>query len=411
MIEDISYKNYNKKEDIHGTVLYPAVMVAPVQKDILKFLTTYNNVRNIFDPFHGSGTALYEGFEISKDIELIGCDINPLANLIAKTKLRGVSLNIDNDIKLIKNHLLNRRVYKSYKFPNSDKWFREDIAKDLTRIRKVIRTIKDEQNRRFFWCMMSDIVRKYSNTRSSTYKLHTKAKEQIEKMNNRVIKDYVYSIENNVQYFKRGTTNYKLFKCDTLSKIKEFDDNSFDISITSPPYGDNGTTVPYGQFSMLSLYWIDKKDLETDGWEFDNYSKIDSYSMGGCLGRTEFNDFELSLMKPYLEKISQVKTKKVKRFFGDYFVFMQELCRVTNQFIVMTLGNRTVDRINIELTDISMQYLEHFGFERIQVAQREILNKRTPKRTSKVNDEPVSSMNQEFVIIYKKKNSPIQEVI
>lgn len=403
MLQDISYKNYNKKDDIHGTVLYPATMIAPVQKDILEFLISKNPVRNIFDPFHGSGTALYEGFYISRDIQLIGCDINPLANLITKVKLEGVSTNIDNDIKHIKDYILNKRVYKSYKFPNSEKWFREDIAKDLTKIRKAIITIEDKQNRRFFWCMMCNVIRRYSNTRSSTYKLHIKPKEQINRMTNQVIVDYIYSIENNVEQFRCGTTNFALFKCDTLNKIKEFDDNSFDISITSPPYGDNGTTVPYGQFSMLSLYWIDKRDLELSGWEFDNYSKIDSCSMGGYKGIREFDDFELSLINPYVEKISEAKRKKVKRFFVDYFEFMQELCRVTNQFIVMTLGNRTVDRINIDLTDISMKCLENFGFKKVQIAQREILNKRTPKKTSKVNNEPVSSMNQEYVIIYKNK--------
>lgn len=405
MLEDISYKNYKNKDDIHGTVLYPAMMIAPVQKDILEFLIANNQVRNIFDPFHGAGTALYEGFNISNDIRLIGCDINPLANLIATVKLEGVSKNIDNDIKYIKEYLLNKRVYKSYKFPNSEKWFREDIAKELTKIRKAIIAVKEKQNRKFFWCMLCNVIRKYSNTRSSTYKLHMKTQEQINRMLNGVVEDYIYSIENNVEQFRCGTTNYELFKCDTLDKIKKFDSNSFDISITSPPYGDNGTTVPYGEFSMLSLHWIDKRDLEINGWELDNYSRIDSCSMGGCLGRTELSDFELSLLKPYIDKISQAKIRKVKRFFGDYFMFMQELCRVTNQFIVMTLGNRTVDRININLTEISMKYLENFGFDKIQLAQREILNKRTPKITSMVNNEPVSSMNQEFVIIYKKRNS------
>ena len=55
------------------------------------------------------------------------------------------------------------------------------------------------------------------------------------------------------------------------------------ISITSPPYGDNATTVTYGQFSSLSLRWIDPKDLCLEGWELDNYSIIDSKSMGGTV--------------------------------------------------------------------------------------------------------------------------------
>ena len=40
-------------------------------------------------------------------------------------------------------------------------------------------------------------------------------------------------------------------------------------------------SVTYGQFSILILYWINQFDLELDGWEFDNFSKIDRESLGG----------------------------------------------------------------------------------------------------------------------------------
>src|SRR5208283_3432339 len=34
-----------------------------------------------------------------------------------------------------------------------------------------------------------------------------------------------------------------------------------DLLVTSPPYGDNRTTVPYGQHSYLPLQWIDLSDI------------------------------------------------------------------------------------------------------------------------------------------------------
>jgi tRNA G10 N-methylase Trm11 len=33
-------------------------------------------------------------------------------------------------------------------------------------------------------------------------------------------------------------------------------ENSFDVVLTSPPYGDSKTTVAYGQFSTLSNEWL-----------------------------------------------------------------------------------------------------------------------------------------------------------
>ena len=57
-------------------------MVAPVQKDVLKDLYKKDTIHSILDPFHGSGTALYESHRIFPYARIYGCDINPLANLI-----------------------------------------------------------------------------------------------------------------------------------------------------------------------------------------------------------------------------------------------------------------------------------------------------------------------------------------
>jgi len=87
---DISYEDYKKNLDIHGTVLYPAVMVAPVQKEILTWLMNGRKNLRIFDPFHGSGTALYEALDIDSSVTILGYDINPLASLITLVKLQGI---------------------------------------------------------------------------------------------------------------------------------------------------------------------------------------------------------------------------------------------------------------------------------------------------------------------------------
>lgn len=402
MLEDISYRNYKKKSDIHGTVLYPATMIAPVQNDILCYLIENDKINNIFDPFHGTGTALYEGMEISNKIELYGCDINPLANLITKVKLSGVSYEINQNIEKLKKMIANRELHQLHNFNNIEKWFRKDIIFDLTRIRNAIMQIENKQDRLYFWYMFCDVIRKYSNTQSSTYKLFIKPKEKIENMQNNVISDYLTKISQNIFKFNKKTNKFQLFKMDILKKINDFDNYSFDISITSPPYGDNATTVTYGQFSMLSLYWIDKDDLELEGWELDNYSAIDTRSLGGCWKNKIESTFEKSLIIPFLELVNEDKKNKVEAFFADYFTFLKQICRVTNKYIVMTLGNRTVSGVNINLTQITMLYLENNKFTNVKIAQREILNKRTPHKTSRVNNMPIDSICKEYVIIYKR---------
>lgn len=108
------------------------------------------------------------------------------------------------------------------------------------------------------------------------------------------------------------------------------------------------------------------------------------------------------LIKPYIDKISYKKQEKVICFFSDYFVWLDGLCKVTNKFIVLTLGNRTVDRVKIDLTDITQKYIESKGFKNIEFAEREIPIKRTPKITSMVDLKPVNSMTKEYIIVHKR---------
>ncbi len=199
----------------------------------------------------------------------MGCDINPLAYLITEVKLKGIDMVcIEQNIDQLQEMIATTNA-DEYTFFNIDKWFREDIANDLRIIRQSIMSIDNEKNRKYFWCMLSDIIRRYSNSRSSTYKLHIKQQDRIDYMENTVKDSFLKSVNENQYFFNHHSGNIELYKQDSLLKLHEFVDKQFDISITSPPYGDNATTVTYGQFSSLALKWIHSKDLCLEGWEFN----------------------------------------------------------------------------------------------------------------------------------------------
>lgn len=402
MNNSLEFRDYTKKNDIHGTILYPAVMIAPVQKAILSDILITESITSLFDPFHGSGTSLYEAMEISPSLHLVGCDINPLAHLITKVKLDGVDRNIEADLNNLEQYIREPAYVQDFDFPNSDKWFRTDIFESIKLLRTAIINTQSHRNRLYFWYCLCDVIRKFSNTRSSTYKLHLKDDKAITRMDNRVVDSFLSASRRNITKFHKHTKNFILYKNDVLNQIKKFEDMAFDLSITSPPYGDNATTVTYGQFSMLSLFIIDKCDLELEGWELDNYSKIDNQSLGGINSGVVLDQYKGSLVNPYLQQISTSKRKKVIRFFFDYFIFLEELCRVSKKYIVLTLGNRTVDRVQIDLTGITIKFLNDNGFKNIREEQRAIPKKRIPAFTSSVNSRPVSSMNCEHIIVHKR---------
>lgn len=391
---------------IHKISSYPATMVPDMQNELIRIIKGEDkSVQNILDPFHGSGVTLVEGMK--NDLTPIGIDINPLANLITLVKLQGVS---KNQIKFSNNRIINLLYKESFEFEmhdfyNINKWYREDFIETLSKIRAAIQKERYKNIRQYYWVCLINILKKYSNTRSSTFKLHVKTQEDIDSMSNDIIEDFIKNIEKSyvflpsfVQYNKKS-----LYIGKAEEILSEFADGTVDLICTSPPYGDNSTTVTYGQYSMLPLYWIDKSDLgKFDKQLIANYSSIDSNSLGG--NQRVRSNFESSVLNDFLSRIDDKKQNKVKNFVLDYLNVMTELVRVlkVGKYIVLTLGDRRVDNQVVPLSTITTKYLESNGFILEKAITRNIPKKRMPRKVSKVGGNSVESMNQEHVLILKK---------
>lgn len=399
------YLEYRKSSDIHGTALYPAVMVAPMQRELLQAILPDDEDVTICDPFSGSGTALYEAAAIRPGSTIIGSDINPLAVLITRVKLEGIDEDlIENDIANLKHNLINMHcAVKSYDFYNVDKWFKIDIKQSLSRISQSVELVENDRNRRFFWYMMIDIVRKYCNSRSSTYKLHLRPPEQINRISDHVINDYLKKISEEWKLFKSvHHESCKFNQGDSVEFLKECEPNSIDICITSPPYGDNATTVPYGQYSTLAMSWINSTDLNLDGWELQHYSSIDSRSLGGnasFLPLDEEEELGDDVISNAIGMICERKRRKVVRFMHGYKAFLDEMSNVTSKKAILTLGNRMVDGVRIDLAGYTERYLSSQGYQVEIKMNRPIVNKRTPAKVSQVKGSPVESMKEETVLV------------
>lgn len=391
---------------IHKISAYPATMVPDMQNELIKLIKSEDkSVQNILDPFHGSGVTLVEGMKNA--LTPIGIDINPLANLITLVKLQGVS---KKQIKLSNNRIIELLRKESFEFEmhdfyNINKWYREDFIETFSKIRAAIQKERYKNIRQYYWVCLINILKKYSNTRSSTFKLHVKIQKDIDSMSNNIIEDFIKNIEksyvflpNFIQYDKK---NLYIGKAEDI--LSEFENGTVDLICTSPPYGDNPTTVTYGQYSILPLYWIDKSDLgKFDEQLIANYSSIDSNSLGG--NQRVRSSFESSILNNFLPRIDDKKQNKVKNFVLDYLNVMSELVRVlkVGKYIVLTLGDRRVDNQVVPLSTITTEYLESNGFILEKAITRNIPKKRMPRKVSKVGGNSVESMNQEHVLILKK---------
>lgn len=403
----LTFKDY-KNDGLNGICLYPAMMIDDMQKELLEIIIKLCGKEEItlLDPFYGSGTTLL----ISKELKvnnIIGFDINPLANLIASVKLQNYNLELlKKDIgKLSQILYSNDADYKVIDFANIDKWFRKDIKESLSKIYYAISMIDSKENRKFFWAIFSNIVRKYSNSRSSTFKLHVKQQEKIDDMKNDSVDEFLKEVNESVEKLCFNS-NYDVninIKCgDSLELINDIPDGTVDIICTSPPYGDNQTTVTYGQFSSLALRWISACDLDPYKEIVDkNYSSIDNLSLGGS--KKEL-DIELETLNKYLMTISKNKRQKVINFVADYSNLFKKMSSKISDggFMILTVGNRKVDNKLFPFVDLNHELASLYGLRLVQELKRDILKKRMAKKVSKVGNEAVESMSEEYILIYRK---------
>lgn len=395
------FVDYRNKEAI---IKYPAMMVAPMQEQLLlDILAEDRDISNMLDPFMGSGTSLLAG--INSELDVYGIDINPLAVLISQVNLEGIEINkIYEGVRQLKSYMALYNGNSRWNFTNIQKWFRSDVIEDLSTIKCAIEREENPQLRRFFWVCFSDTVKKYSNTRSTTFKLHIKQADKIDGMQNTCIEHFFNKIISSFKYYQRRGQPHKvnLFSGDSSQVLSRFKSNSIDLICTSPPYGDNHTTVTYGQFSILPLLWINSKDLEFyDENILNRFTYIDRISLGGSVQKSK-NHF---LYDDLLLKISDKKAQKVISFFEDYILVFEQMVRVLkqNKLIVLTLGNRRVDNQEILFNILNDRLAEKFGLKKEYLLTRNIQGKRMPLKVSKVKDlGAVKSMSKEYIVIYRK---------
>lgn len=389
---------------LHTLGHYPATMVPEMQLKLMKDWKK-DNYHVMMDPFAGSGTSLVEAQRLG--MKVIGIDLNPYAVLLSQVKTHSYSnINWDSVIIRVTSKLNNDIYYKPiHDFNNIKKWFRPDIIKSLSKVKNVIESEKDQWVRKFLWICMSEVIYTHSNDRTSTFKLYQKPRSQIDNITNNITEDFLSILSKKSSFLpKSDLPSSTIYSGDSIKVCSAIPDDSIDIICTSPPYGDNATTVTYGQSSVLFLKWIDKKDLAKPNLDelLANYSAIDSLSLGGK--NADQYSYSSMLLEKYINNIDKTKQKKVRKFISDYWKVINQLARVIKKdgLIIFTIGNRIVDNQPQPLDKLTIEMFEKLGVRNIQSFSRNILSRQTPQRVSK-NNSVIKSMNKERILVFRKE--------
>lgn len=416
-----SFKGRSDRQHCHALIQYPAMMVPQMQGELIDVIRSEDrNIKTVFDPFVGSGTTL--GESMMRGLDFVGHDINPLAILACEVKsgplfTKKLEEKVTNLLFHIENNTNNTVAVN---FPGIDKWFTPNVQLELSAIYLAIKSEPSKWARKIFWLALSNTVRATCNSRSSTYKLHIKSEEQIDKVGSPkeiFKKNILKSIENiKIQkkllsekgYLSRSKSVSKIKIRNVDAKLRKPSKIKYDLLISSPPYGDNATTVTYGQFSYLPLQWIDISDINESIQPklLALQNSIDNSSLGGSLKEINEKYSALENKSPSLNKcvaeinlVNPENTRKLISFTYDLNLALinsvQELRK--DAYMIWTLGNRRISNIEVPLDLIMRELLESLDCKFVYQLERDIPNKRMPNR-----NKIATTMGKETVLIMRR---------
>lgn len=421
--EILNGKNYSRNEFARSILNYPAMMVPSVQEPIIeKISCELNNNVSLIDPFMGASNTLVTGMKYGMNV--FGQDINPLSILLSQVKTSFYNAEELIDAEQRVAGFINFDLSESIEisFATIDKWFTKNVQIDLSKIYRAICNEPVTKIRKFFWVALAETIRLTSNDRTSTFKMHMRPLEEINtrkvsviptfisivKKNIRNINDFISVLEQN-GHIKKGkyVKKAEVIWGDTHAGIKTR--KTFNLLVTSPPYGDNQTTVTYGQFSYLPLQWIPLEDIDNT-IELDylkTTQEIDSKSLGGQVKEsiTTIEDkvfAKSSTLKKFITQFKDEERKKAEKVTKFIYELDDSIDKMLpkmrkNSFLVWTIGNRSVNNQTVR-NDLILKEL--FLSKRIELftdLERDILSKRMPGRNN-FSD----LMSKEKIIIFKK---------
>jgi len=425
--EDWTFADADTRYITHGLHPYPARMIPQIARRLIIRHSKPGPDNIILDPFAGSGGVLVEAsLKLPSKLapgevgarKSYGIDINPLALLLAKAKTTPIEpillkATVEKLLKKVKDEI---EAYESGRhhvsppyFFNIDYWFKPKVKSKLQIICENIKSLDcDDDIKTFLKACFSKTVRESSNTRSREFKLFRIPKDELASYDPDVYKIFRENVERGLRCMEEY---YEVCEKSLWSRPKILDEDtrygtsvpkeSVNLVVTSPPYGDSRTTVAYGQFSRLSMQWLD-----IDG---PRSRSVDKKSLGGIRTQTLEHNLESHTLSIILEKIAskdEGRAKDVLSYFIDSNKCLKEISRVMahDGRVCIVIGNRTVKGFRIPTNQVINELGEKVGLQPDTTHKRRIPMKRMPweNAPSNIPGEKAPTIHHEHIVILRK---------
>lgn len=394
-----------KELKMHRIHAYPAKFPAFITTKALGYAQSQNHqINTIADIFCGCGTTAFEAKR--NNISFWGCDINPVATLIAKAKSRKYQTGrLKKYLDCILHKFIDTPIPSQY--ANAKErlkyWFKEKQFNDLTHLKSIIFDVTSENSdyRLFFLCAFSNILKPASVWLTKSIKpqvdpnkipadVITVFKEQCRTMF--IANDEIETI---------GDADSEIVTGNFLSEDQKIP--SVDMIVTSPPYV---TSYEYADLHQLSTLWLD----------FTNdYKELREGTIGSLYHEYNFNREwkRLNITGNKIVSLLLNQDKSMARSVAKYLLDMQKVTEKvyemlsSNGMALFVIGNTEYKDIRIDNAKHLSESLFEAGFKQVLTTKRKISNKiLTPYRDERgrftTNSSGRKVYSEEFIIIGRK---------
>jgi len=260
---------------------------------------------------------------------------------------------------------------------------------------------------------MSEMIRLVSNRRNGEFKMFRMTPEKVAKFNPDTKQEFIKILERNIDKMSDFTDAYDylsvapqvtIFREDAC-KLESVPTDTYDLIVTSPPYGDSRTTVAYGEYSRLSMQWLDIFELTEK-----EIMGVDRTLMGGRKYRNGFEyTVKSTVLRDILDRIKDIDLERAGDVFSFYNDLEQSIAAIAEKtkkdgYQFWVVANRTVKGEVIPTDKIIEEIAQNYGLQYVYTIDRNIVNKVMPSANSPTNEvgKTSSTMTVEHIVVLRK---------
>ena len=398
----------------HQLHAFAAKCPAPLARWALEEYSAHGDT--VIDPMCGSGTSVLESYLLGR--HGLGLDIDPLSCLIASAKVAPVA---PSDIVTHGEAIL--RDARALDDPgwrpegvDVGKWFRDDVAADLARLRHVIANAEiDVPMRTVLATLFSSLIVARTSVANVRDIAHSRHHFQERPENPRVLDRFASKLVSAKRLFSQrdqlrqeeGAANVV---AGDARKLQQVDDESVELYFSSPPYC---SALDYTRAHFFSVAWL----ADLLGTTIEEYRTLGRTYVGSeraalaeaDADRPDPPDHGVSAIDELVRKVLATDRERawiVFRYFRDMQLVLSEAARVVRPdgHVVLVVCPSNIRNIPIPTDELFRCIAERDG--RLQLEQHVSRTIHDGRRLMPYLEDGFGKrMRTEYVLVWRRRPS------